>query len=102
MIVEFTAAAEADLEAFGDHIARALGFLRDLTRCCLELAEMPQAWSVVPRYEHHGIRRRVHGRYLIFHRIHAASPSCMSSTARWTWTPSCFRTGDDAARLQLM
>jgi toxin ParE1/3/4 len=23
----------------------------------------------VPRYEHHAIRRRVHGRYLIFHRI---------------------------------
>ena len=23
----------------------------------------------MPRYEHHGIRRRVHGRYLIFYRI---------------------------------
>jgi plasmid stabilization system protein ParE len=26
---------------------------------------------VVPRHEHHGIRRRVHGRYLIFYRIGA-------------------------------
>lgn len=77
MILEFTAAAEADLEAIGDHIARdnpapAVRFLRDLTRCCCqELAEMPQAWPVVPRYKHHGIRRRVHGRYLIFFRVGA-------------------------------
>ena len=30
---------------------------------------MPEAWPIVPRYEGHGIRRRVHGRYLIFYRI---------------------------------
>lgn len=28
---------------------------------------MPQAWPLFPRYELHGIRRRVHGRYLIFY-----------------------------------
>ncbi|NGM44535.1 type II toxin-antitoxin system RelE/ParE family toxin [Rhodobacter sp. SGA-6-6] len=74
MIVELTAAAEADLEAIGDYIARdnpmrALSFVQELYRCCMELAEMPKAWPVMPRYEHHGIRRRVQGRYLIFYRI---------------------------------
>lgn len=74
MIVELTAAAEADLEAIGDYIAqgnpvRALSFVRELSRSCLELAEMPEAWPVIPRYEHQGIRRRVHGRYLIFYRV---------------------------------
>jgi plasmid stabilization system protein ParE len=74
MIVELTAAAEADLEAIGDYIAqdnpvRALSFVRELSRSCLELADMPEAWPVIPRYEHHGVRRRVHGRYLIFYRV---------------------------------
>lgn len=74
MIVEITAGAEADLEAIGDFIARdnptrAASFIRELHRLCLELGEMPEAWQVVPRYEQHGIRRRVHGRYLIFYRI---------------------------------
>jgi len=74
MIVEFTATAEADLERIGDYIARdnparAMSFVRELARLCLELADMPEAWPVVPHYEHHGIRRRVHGRYLIFHRV---------------------------------
>ena len=74
MIVELTAAAEADLEAIGDYIAqdnpvRALSFVRELSRSCLELADMPEAWPAIPRYEHHGVRRRVHGRYLIFYRV---------------------------------
>ena len=74
MIIEFTAAAEAELQAIGDYIARdnpvrALSFVRELVQRCVELADMPEAWPVVPRYEHHGIRRRVHGRYLIFYRI---------------------------------
>ena len=74
MIVELTAAAEADLEAIGDYIAqdnpaRALSFVRELSRSCLELADMPEAWPIIPRYEHHRVRRRVHGRYLIFYRV---------------------------------
>ncbi|MBH1974147.1 MAG: type II toxin-antitoxin system RelE/ParE family toxin [Rhodobacteraceae bacterium] len=76
MIVELTAAAEAELESIGDYIARdnperALSFVRELARSCLDLADMPEAWPVVPRYKHLGIRRRVHGRYLIFYRIGA-------------------------------
>ena len=74
MIVEITATAEADLEAIGDYIAhdnpvRAATFIRELYQCCMELADMPLAWPIVARYEQHGIRRRVHGRYLIFYRI---------------------------------
>lgn len=74
MIVEFTATAEADLEWIGDYIARdnparASSFVRELARACLDLVDMPEAWPVVPRYERHGIRRRVHGRYLIFYCI---------------------------------
>ncbi len=74
MIVELTTAAEADLEAVGDYIARnnpvrAASFVRELYRSCLDIADRPEAWPVVPRYEHHGIRRRVHGRYLIFYQI---------------------------------
>lgn len=74
MIVEFTAAAEADLEAIGDYIAqdnpvRALSFVRELSRSCLDLADIPEAWPIVACYEHHGVRRRVHGRYLIFYRV---------------------------------
>ncbi|GGE27242.1 Plasmid stabilization system protein ParE [Gemmobacter megaterium] len=76
MKVVLTAEAEADLEAISDYIARdnparALSYLRELYQLCLDIADMPQAWPVVSRYEHHGIRRRVHGRYLIFYRIRA-------------------------------
>lgn len=57
MIVEITATAEADLEAIGDYIARdnplrAATFIRELYQCCMDLADMPLAWPVVPRYEH--------------------------------------------------
>lgn len=74
MIVELTAAAEADLEEIGDYIARdnparAASFVRELCRICTDIADMPQAWPIVPRYEQHGIRRRVHGRYLIFYSV---------------------------------
>lgn len=74
MIVELTAAAEADLETIGDYIAqenpvRALSFVQELSRSCLELADMPEAWPIIPRYDHHRVRRRVHGRYLIFYRF---------------------------------
>ncbi len=76
MIVEFAAVAEADLEEIGDFIARdnpvrAVSFVQEIALACRDLADMPEAWPVLPRYEQHGIRRRVHGRYLIFCRIAA-------------------------------
>lgn len=74
MIVHLTAEAEFDLEAIGDFIARdnparALSFLRELRGKCLDLADMPERFPVVPRYETTGVRRRVHGDYLIFYRV---------------------------------
>jgi plasmid stabilization system protein ParE len=72
MIVEITAQAQADLEAIADYIARdspvrAIRFVQALRAKCLDLAEMPLAFPLVPRYEHHGVRRRIHGDYLIFY-----------------------------------
>lgn len=74
MNVEFTAEAEADLEEIADYIARdnpvrALSFVREIIERCSSLSKMPEAFPVVPRYQHLGIRRRVHGRYLIFYRV---------------------------------
>ncbi len=74
MNVVLTASAEADLESLGDWIAqsspaRALTFVRDIRERCDGLADMPYAYPLVPRYEHSGIHRRLHGEYLIFYRI---------------------------------
>jgi plasmid stabilization system protein ParE len=76
MKVELTAEAERDLEAIADHIAldnpaRAIGFMLELKDKCLGLADYPRAFPVVEPYAHLDIRRRVHGRYLIFYRIEA-------------------------------
>lgn len=74
MIVIITDEAEADLEHIADHIAedsplRALSFTRELRDCCERLADMPESFPLVPRYEHTGVRRRVYGSYLIFYRV---------------------------------
>jgi len=66
--------AEIDLEEIGDLIAeqaprRAASFVRELRTSALGLALGPLAYPFVPRYERHGIRRRVHGRYVIFYKI---------------------------------
>ena len=76
MRVEISAEAELDLEVIGDHIARdnparAISFLRELRSKCLGLAELPSGFPLVRRYEHFGVRRRLHGNYLIFYRIEA-------------------------------
>jgi len=72
--VVFSREAEVDLEEIGDYIAknnarRALIFVRDLRAVALRLSDMPHAFPLVPRYEHHGIRRRPVGNYLIFYRV---------------------------------
>jgi plasmid stabilization system protein ParE len=68
--------AEADLEAIGDRIAeddpaRAASFVRELRERCLGLGRFPDRFPLVPRYERHGVRHRVHGNYLIFYRVEA-------------------------------
>lgn len=74
MIVRISAEAEHDLETIGDWIAcdnppRALDFVRELRAACLGLAEFPERFPLVPRYEVHDVRHRVHGNYLIFYRV---------------------------------
>lgn len=74
MIVVLTAAAEADLDTIAEWIAResperALSFIAELRQRCESLAQAPLAYSLAPRYEHAGIRRRVYRNCLIFYRI---------------------------------
>lgn len=76
MIIHFSVEAEYDLERIGDYIARdsparALSFLQELEEKCLGLAQMPERFPLVPRYEAAGVRRRGHGDYLIFYQIEA-------------------------------
>jgi toxin ParE1/3/4 len=70
----FADQAEADLEAIGDHIAldnppRAVTFISELHGDCLRLRAMPERHPIVERYRSAGIRRHIHGRYLIFYRV---------------------------------
>jgi toxin ParE1/3/4 len=72
--VVLTEAAVQSLERIGDHIAqdnpaRAVSFIAELREAALGLGDMPNAYPLVPRYERSGIRRRVHGAYLIFYRV---------------------------------
>ncbi|MGI4879618.1 MAG: type II toxin-antitoxin system RelE/ParE family toxin [Janthinobacterium lividum] len=72
--VVFSTAAMTDLAAIGDYIAtdnppRAESFVQELIDSCAGIEDMPRAFPLVPRYEDRGIRRRRHGRYLIFYRI---------------------------------
>lgn len=74
MIVEFTAEATRDLEQIADRIAldnpaRSLTFIRELRTACLGLADFPDRFPLVPRYQASGVRHRVHGNYLIFYRV---------------------------------
>jgi plasmid stabilization system protein ParE len=74
MIVRLTREAQEDLEAIGDRIARddpgrAASFVAELRGHCEGLYPFPERFPLVPRYQPQGIRRRVHGKYLIFYRI---------------------------------
>lgn len=74
--VIFTDAAEREIEAIGDYVAlenpvRALELIREFREKCLSLADMPKRFPQLERYRSSGIRRCVHGNYLIFYRIEA-------------------------------
>lgn len=74
MKVVFTDAAEADFETIGDYIAlsdpfRAVSFVHEIQLKCLGLLDAPRAFPLLQNHENSGIRRRVHGNYLIFYRI---------------------------------
>jgi plasmid stabilization system protein ParE len=74
VIVVLTAEAESDLQTIAEYVANesvtaALSLVHDLREKCLALADAPRGYPLVPRYEHHGIRRRPLGSYLIFYRV---------------------------------
>lgn len=77
MIARITDEAEDNLEVIGDQIAkdnpdRAVTFvreLRELCESCLGLAKFPERFPLVARDETKGVRRRLHGSYLIFCRV---------------------------------
>ncbi|MFC5343954.1 type II toxin-antitoxin system RelE/ParE family toxin [Brevundimonas staleyi] len=76
MKVVLTDAALADLEGAGDYIAadsprRARTFVAELVAKAREIGRGPSRFPLVARYEQSGVRRRVHGAYLIFYRIDA-------------------------------
>jgi len=72
--VLFTEAAESDLEEVGDWIAkdnpgRAMTFVRELRRSCVDIGPRPLGYPFVEHRRGEGIRRKVHGNYLIFYRV---------------------------------
>lgn len=74
MKLVFTEEARRDLLGIGDWIAqdspaRALSFVGELRAHCLTLLDQPRSHRLVPRWEAMGVRRAIHGRYLIFYRI---------------------------------
>jgi plasmid stabilization system protein ParE len=75
MFVHIANDAELDLEEIGDFIAghgspkRAVTFVEELEQSCMMLADTPLLFPLIPRYENHAIRHRVHGNYQIFYRI---------------------------------
>lgn len=74
MKVVLTVEALSDLEQIGDYIARdnpvrARTFVAELVAAARKIGEIPQGFPLVPRYESRGVRRRVHGAYLIFYRL---------------------------------
>jgi plasmid stabilization system protein ParE len=74
VIVAITAEAKADLQEIATYVAErsptsALKLILELQQTCESLADAPRGYSLVPRYEHRGIRRRPFGNFLIFYRI---------------------------------
>jgi plasmid stabilization system protein ParE len=71
MKIVFSAQAKAALREIALYIARdnkrrAISFVAELRQKALGIGDMPHAFPLVPRYEHHGIRRRPFRNYLIF------------------------------------
>jgi toxin ParE1/3/4 len=71
--VVFTEPAEEDLEDIADWIAkdnppRAINFIQELREASLANGERANSFPLVGFRQADGIRRRVHGNYLIFYR----------------------------------
>ena len=78
MKIGFSPKAERELEEIGDYIARdnparAITFLDELRAHCLGIAANPGADPPRPELGP-GVRRAVHGRYLIFFSVRSRGP----------------------------
>ena len=74
MKVAWTRVARAALFDIGEFIARdnaprAMSFVDELLEAGDAIGDMPRAFPLIPRLEHKGVRRRLHGRYVIVYRI---------------------------------
>jgi toxin ParE1/3/4 len=74
MKVVLSRTAQANLREIALYIARhnkdrAISFVQELRAKAQDIGRIPRAFPLVPRYEHHGIRRRPFGACLIFYRI---------------------------------
>jgi toxin ParE1/3/4 len=74
MNVVVTTPARLDLDEIARYIAaddvdRAVSFVSELLDQCHTLSDFPKAYPIIPRYKRQGVRRRVHGNYLIFYRV---------------------------------
>ncbi|MDO8296126.1 MAG: type II toxin-antitoxin system RelE/ParE family toxin [Caulobacter sp.] len=73
MKVIFSPRSEEDLEEIADFIARdsprrAIRFIAEIRATCEKLADAPFGHELQPQLQA-GIRRAVHGRYLIFYSV---------------------------------
>ena len=76
MRLVFSEAAKADLIRIGDRIAlespmRAITFIDEIEAKCRRIPDFPLSCPLLPRRKSSGIRRMVHGNYLIFYRVDA-------------------------------
>jgi toxin ParE1/3/4 len=72
--VVLTLAARTDIRNIAlwirrDNPRRAISFAQELRQSCDDLGRHPERFQLVAGHEDRGVRRRVHGNYLIFYRI---------------------------------
>ena len=76
MILYFTPEARRDLVLIGEWISqdnpqRAETFVDELVSSCTEILNFPEKYPFAAQFENRGLRRKVHGNYLIFYRVKA-------------------------------
>jgi toxin ParE1/3/4 len=97
--VTITEAAWEDMLNIGraimqDSPVRAGTFIDELHDRCESLGQWPRAFPMLPGYEDKGIRRRVHGNYLIFYASQTLALKCfISCMARKIMSGFCLARG---------
>ncbi|ALR19059.1 MULTISPECIES: type II toxin-antitoxin system RelE/ParE family toxin [Sphingomonadaceae] len=74
MLVRLSSRAVRDLEGIRtriaeDNPARSVTFIAEVREAAARIGGMPRAFPLVPRYEHHGIRRRSYKGYGILYSV---------------------------------